>query len=290
MVNSVLGVIGGSGINELAGLTDVEVVDVDTPYGPTSSAVVRGRLGSTTLLFIARHGKGHTIAPHEIPFRANVCALRLLGATHVLSISAVGSLQDAIAPGDVVVVDQYIDLTRRRISTFFEGGLVGHVSMADPTCPVLGAALVSAAERTGARVHPGGTYVCIEGPQFSTRAESRLYRSWGASIIGMTAMPEAKLAREAGLPYANLALATDYDSWRPSEDAVSVHVILEVLAANAARAGCIVGELALDLPDPTTSPFVGALRDALITSPEHFTTEAQERLQWLLHPTERPPA
>src|SRR5580700_10296363 len=200
----VLGVIGGSGLYEIEGLVDVEEVRVDTPYGPPSDAIVRGRLGETTLLFLPRHGRGHRIAPHEIPFRANVCACKLLGATHLVSISAVGSMKEYILPGDFVVVDQFIDLTKRRASTFFEDGLVGHVGFADPVCANLAGTLGSAAERAGARVHRGGTYVCIEGPQFSSRAESLLYRSWGVSVIGMTALPEAKLAREAELPYALL--------------------------------------------------------------------------------------
>ncbi|HEY6462448.1 MAG TPA: MTAP family purine nucleoside phosphorylase, partial [Polyangiaceae bacterium] len=183
---SVLGVIGGSGLYEIDGLTNVEEVTVDTPFGAPSDAVVRGRLGDTTLLFLPRHGRGHRIAPHEIPFRANVCALKKLGARQLVSISAVGSMREAIAPGDFVVADQVIDLTKRRVSTFFEEGIVGHVGFADPVCPALSEALAAGAERAGAKVHRKGTYVCIEGPQFSTRAESLLYRSWGVSVVGMT--------------------------------------------------------------------------------------------------------
>ena len=183
----VLGVIGGSGLYEIEGLVDVEEVQVRTPYGPPSDAIVRGRLGETTLLFLPRHGRGHRAAPHAIPFRANVCAMKKLGATHLVSISAVGSMKEEIAPGDFVIVDQFIDLTKRRVSTFFEDGIVGHVGFADPVCATLSGALAKAAGHAGARVHEGGTYVCIEGPQFSTRAESLLYRSWGVSVIGMTA-------------------------------------------------------------------------------------------------------
>src|SRR5580704_16426403 len=232
----VLGVIGGSGLYEIEGLVGGEEVVVDTPFGPPSDTVVRGRLGDTTLLFLPRHGRGHRVAPHEIPFRANVCAMKKLGATHLVSISAVGSMREAIAPGDFVVVDQLIDLTKRRPSTFFEDGLVGHVGLADPVCPALAGALADGATRAGARVHRGGTYVCIEGPQFSTRAESRLYRSWGVAVIGMTALPEAKLAREAELPYALLALATDYDCWHESEEDVTVEAVLATMRENVKHA------------------------------------------------------
>ena len=246
----VLAVIGGSGLYEIDGLTDVEKLQIDTPFGPPSDAIVRGRLGTTRLLFLPRHGQGHRIAPHEIPFRANLCALKMLGATHLVSISAVGSMKEEIAPGDVVIADQFIDLTKRRVSTFFEDGLVGHVGFADPVCDAMAGALAGAAERAGARVHRGGTYVCIEGPQFSSRAESLLYRSWGVSVIGMTAMPEAKLAREAELPYAVLALATDYDCWHESEEDVSVAAVLAVLTKNVAMARRAIAELANTLPDP----------------------------------------
>src|SRR5579859_4151550 len=249
----VLAVIGGSGLYEIEGLSGVEEVRVETPFGPPSDAIVRGRLTDTTLLFLPRHGRGHRIPPHEIDARANICALKKLGATHLVSISAVGSMKDGIAPGDFVVVDQFIDLTKGRTSSFFGAGLVGHVGFADPVCADLSEALARAAERGGARIHQGGTYVCIEGPQFSTRAESRLYRSWGVSVIGMTAMPEAKLAREAELPYALLALATDYDCWHEAEEDVSVEAVLAVLQKNVARARRVVGELAPVLPDPATS-------------------------------------
>jgi 5'-methylthioadenosine phosphorylase len=278
----VLGVLGGSGLYEIEGLTEVEHVRVDTPYGPPSDVVVRGRLGATSLLFLPRHGRGHRIAPHEIPFRANVCALKKLGATHMVSISAVGSMREEIAPGDFVVADQLIDLTKRRVSTFFEDGVVGHVGFADPVCPMLAAALAEAAARAGARVHRGGTYVCIEGPQFSTRAESRLYRSWGVSVIGMTALPEAKLAREAELPYALLALATDYDCWHESEEDVTVEAVLSVLHKNVATARRSVAELAAGLPDPSESPASGALAAAIMTARDRISPGALARLEWLI--------
>ena len=279
---SVLGVIGGSGLYEIEGLTEVEEVRVETPYGPPSDAVVRGRLGDVTLLFLPRHGRGHRVAPHEIAFRANVCAMKKLGATHLISISAVGSMKEAIAPGDFVVADQLIDLTKRRVSTFFEDGVVGHVGFADPVCAAMAGALAGAAERAGARVHKGGTYVCIEGPQFSTRAESLLYRSWGVSVVGMTALPEAKLAREAELPYALLALATDYDCWHESEEDVSVEAVLAVMKKNVVIARRAVAELARTLPDPATSAASKALAGAIMTAPDRITPAARARLDWLI--------
>src|SRR5579863_1153529 len=258
----ILGVIGGSGLYEIDGLLDVEETAVDTPFGPPSDAIVRGRLGETTVLFLPRHGRGHRIAPHRINARANVCALKKLGATHLVSISAVGSMKESIVPGDFVAVDQFIDLTKTRASTFFEDGIVGHVGFSDPVCEKLAGAVAKAAARAGARVHPSGTYLCMEGPQFSTRAESLLYRSWGVSVIGMTGMPEAKLAREAELPYALLALATDYDCWHEVEDEVSVAAVLAVLKKNAAVARRTIAELADALPDPKSSRAFGALASA----------------------------
>jgi 5'-methylthioadenosine phosphorylase len=244
--------------------------------------VLRGRLGDTTLLFLPRHGRGHRIPPHSINYRANICALKKLGARQVVSLSAVGSMKEDIAPGQVVLVDQYIDLTKRRVSTFFDGDVAAHVSFADPVCPALRAAALLAARRAGATVVDGGSYVCIEGPQFSTRAESLLYRSWGVSVIGMTAMPEAKLAREAELPYATLAFATDYECWHDTEQAVSVETVIAVLEQNAHLAKSIVVELAKDLPKPEQSPISHALRYALITQPAAISPEAHARLDWLI--------
>ena len=281
-----LGVIGGSGLYELAGLAAAEEVAVDTPYGPPSDVVVRGRVGDTTLLFLPRHGRGHRTPPSAINYRANVCAMKKLGATHLVSISAVGSMKEAILPGHVVIVDQFIDLTKRRQSTFFDDGLVAHVGFSDPVCPLLSEAAAGAARRAGATVHGKGTYVCMEGPQFSTRAESRLYRSWGVDVIGMTAMPEAKLAREAELPYATVALATDYDCWHTSAEPVTVEAVLAVLGANVALAKQLVKELLGVLPDPSRSPATGALSSAVITSPTHVSPEAKARLAWLL-PSDR---
>jgi 5'-methylthioadenosine phosphorylase len=281
-MGQVLGVIGGSGVYAIPGLEQVEHCDVDTPFGAPSDSVVRGQLGDTTLLFLPRHARGHRIPPHRINYRANVCALKTLGAGQLVSLSAVGSMREEIRPGDVVIVDQYIDLTKQRVASFFEEGVVAHVAFADPTCPQLAEALGRAAERAGGRVHRGGTYLCMEGPPFSTRAESILYRSWGVSVIGMTAMPEAKLAREAELPYATLALATDYDCWHESEADVSVEAVLEVLRANADLAKRIVADLAADLPNPSDSPASRALEGAVITRADSITAKARARLGWLI--------
>ncbi len=278
----VLAVFGGSGLYEIDGLADVERVDVETPFGPPSDAFVCGRLGDTRLLFLPRHGRGHRITPHEINYRANVCAAKKLGATHLVSVSAVGSLREDIAPGDFVVVDQFVDLTKRRVSTFFEDGIVGHVAFADPVCGQLSEAVSAAARRTGKKVHAGGTYVCIDGPQFSTRAESVLYRSWGMSVIGMTAMPEAKLAREAELPYALLALATDYDCWRVSDDEVTVDAVMAVLRSNVAAARTTLVELVRTLPDPSKSVATGALKGAIMTDRTRIQSSVRAKLDWLI--------
>jgi 5'-methylthioadenosine phosphorylase len=282
IVKSVLGVIGGSGIYAIPGIELLGEERVDTPFGAPSDALIRGRLGDTELLFLPRHGRGHRIAPHQINYRANIAALKLAGATHLVSLSAVGSMQEQIAPGDVVVVDQYIDLTKRRPSTFFEDGIAAHVAMADPVCTLMARACVEATARAGGTAHPAGTYVCIEGPQFSTRAESLVYRSWGVSVIGMTAMPEAKLAREAELPYATVALVTDYDCWHASEESVSVAAVLAVLSTNAELAQRIVAELAKALPDRTKSAAANALEFAVITPPGAIAEAARERLAFLL--------
>lgn len=285
-----LAVLGGSGLYEMEGLHDVRERAVDTPFGPPSDAVVEGVLdvpgGPVRLLFLPRHGRGHRVPPHQINFRANVCALKTLGATHLVSVSAVGSMKEEIAPGDLVVVDQYVDLTKRRITTFFEDGIAAHVPMGDPVCADLSRALAEAAagahEGGPEHVHRGGTYVCIEGPQFSTRAESLVYRSWGVSVIGMTAMPEAKLAREAELPFATLALATDYDCWHESEDDVTVEAVLAVMKKNVATARKAVATLARTLPDPTKSRAHGVLRGAIMTDPSRIPHETRARLAWLV--------
>jgi 5'-methylthioadenosine phosphorylase len=270
MAERTLGVIGGSGLYELPGLDAVERTRVRTPFGDPSDEIVVGQLGGTRLLFLPRHGRGHRLLPSELPFRANVWALKSLGADCLLAVSAVGSLREEIAPGHVVVPDQFIDRTRGRQaeSTFFGRGVVAHVQFADPFCPLLAGALVEAARSAGATVHTGGTYVCMEGPAFSTRAESQLYRSWGAHVIGMTNLQEAKLAREAELCFATLALATDYDCWHVAHDDVQIEQVLEVLAANVDLARRTVAALVPRLPElfPSTScPCPRALEHAIIT-------------------------
>jgi 5'-methylthioadenosine phosphorylase len=265
------------------GLHDVRQISVDTPFGRPSDVLVRGTLeNGTTLLFLPRHGRGHRIAPHEINYRANVCALKKSGATHLVSVSAVGSMKEEIEPGHLVVPDQFIDLTKKRITTFFEDGIAGHVPFADPVCGLLAAAIADAADRTEARVHRGGTYICMEGPQFSTRAESRVYRTWGVSVIGMTSMPEAKLAREAELPFATLALATDYDCWHQTHDAVTVEQVVATMKKNVVAAKKVLAALATALPDPTKSIAHRAARGAIMTAEDLVTPETKARLGWLL--------
>ena len=267
MTERTLGVIGGSGLYELPGLRDVEHRTLTTPFGAPSDAFVVGRLGDTRLVFLPRHGRGHRLLPSELPFRANLYGMKELGAAWVVAVSAVGSLREEIAPGHVVVPDQFIDRTRGRTaeSTFFGRGVVAHVQFADPFCAPLSNAVVAAAAAEGAVVHRGGTYVCMEGPLFSTRAESHLYRSWGAHVIGMTNLPEAKLAREAELCFATLALATDYDCWRAGHDDVQIEDILRVLGQNVDLARRAVAGVAAHLPDRTECRCAHALENAIIT-------------------------
>jgi len=278
-----LGIIGGSGIYGMPGLQILDELEVQTPFGAPSSPLVVAELDGVRLVFLARHGTDHQLPPHEVNYRANICALKKSGVQQVVSLSAVGSMKDGIHPGDVVVVDQYIDWTRKRVSTFFEDGIAAHVSLADPVCSNLAERAAEAAEAAGAQVHRGGTYICMEGPQFSTRAESLLYRSWGVSVIGMTAMPEAKLAREAELPYATIAFATDYDCWHQAEEDVSVEAVLGVLKSNAHRAQDILRRLPALLPDPKQSPASQALKHAIITKKAALDAEIQKRLGWLLN-------
>ena len=268
MTGWVLGVIGGSGLYDIEGLRNPRWEHVASPFGAPSDAVLMGEMGAARLVFLPRHGRGHPIPPTDINARANIDALKRAGCTDILSISAVGSLREELAPGDFVMVDQFIDRTFAREKSFFGPGLAAHVSVADPTCPRLSGLAAAAARAAGARVVEGGCYLAMEGPQFSTRAESNLYRSWGCDVIGMTAMPEAKLAREAELPYASVAMVTDYDCWREGGEAVEVSHILEILDANAGKARGLVRRLVEALPiERAPSPIDTALDHAIITAP-----------------------
>ena len=263
-----IGVIGGSGLADGIGLDDAQEIRVKSPFGEPSGPVTVGTLGGVRFTFLARHGAGHRIPPQEINYRANIDVLKRCGVTDVLSLSAIGSLREELAPGHFVAVDQFIDRTVHRANSFFGPGLVAHVSLADPTCPTLAELAAAATEQAGATVHRGGCYLAMEGPQFSTRAESRLYRQWGADVIGMTAMPEARLAREAELPYALLAMVTDYDCWREEKAGVEATEVIEVMHANAATAREAVRALAARLPGKRPeSPIDRALQHALITAP-----------------------
>ena len=284
MSNTTLAVIGGTGLYSLEGLSGVHEVSIATPFGEPSSPIVEGDLNGVRTLFLARHGRQHSLLPSEVNSRANIWALKKLGAEWVLSLSAVGSLREELCPGDVVVPDQLIDRTRERPATFFGGGIVAHVSFAIPFCPMLRRELLRAAYKaataTGTKVTDGGTYVCMEGPAFSTRAESHLHRSWDASLIGMTALPEAKLAREAELPYATLALVTDYDCWRTHEDGVDAASVVAVLKQNSEFAKAVVAELAPLLRNAAPSDLASrALENALLTPLSAVPPEVKERLE-----------
>ena len=265
MVEHTLGVIGGSGLYELPGLEAVERVRVTTPFGDPSDEFVVGRLGNTRLVFLPRHGRGHRLLPTEVNFRANIYGMKTLGAEWIVAVSAVGSLREEIAPGHVVVPDQFIDRTRHRPDTFFGRGIVAHVGFAEPVCPRLSRVVAEAAEAERAAVHVGRVYVCMEGPQFSTRAESHLYRSWGGDVIGMTNLQEAKLAREAEICFVTLALATDYDCWNAAHAEVEIEDVLRVLSQNVDLARRTVVRVAADLPARTGCPCPNALQHAIIT-------------------------
>jgi 5'-methylthioadenosine phosphorylase len=281
---AVLGIIGGSGLYDLPGLADVQREQVSTPFGDPSDALVTGRLGNEDVVFLSRHGAGHKLSPTEVPYRANVYAMKQLGVKRVVSVSAVGSMVEAIAPGHLVLPLQYIDRTIARKNTFFGDGVVAHVAFADPVCPQLHEYLKAACFAAGATVHPLGTYVCIEGPQFSSRAESELYRSWRVDVIGMTALPEAKLAREAELCYATLALATDYDVWHPGHEAVTVAQVVETMRKNITLAREVVRNAVLGYGRirERTCKCGHALDSAVMTDPARIPRAARERLALLL--------
>jgi len=260
-----VGVIGGSGLYEMEGLGDVERLRLSTPFGEPSDEYVVGNIGDTRMVFLPRHGRGHRLLPSEVNYRANIYGMKKLGADWIIGVASVGSLREEIVPGHLVIPDQLIDRTFQRPSTFFGNGVVAHVAFADPFCGVLASRLGDAAETIGARVHRGGTYVCMEGPQFSTRAESHLYRSWGASVIGMTNLQEAKLAREAEICFATLALATDYDCWRASDADVAIEDILRIMGENVALARKVVATVAPEIAAERNCACASALASAIIT-------------------------
>lgn len=278
-----LGVIGGSGVYQMQGAEVVAEHDLTTPFGRPSDPVVEARVGERQVFFIPRHGRGHRYTPSEVPYRANVHVLKQLGVTHLLSVSAVGIMQPHIQPGDMVIPDQIFDRTKdTRPSTFFGDGIVGHVSLADPFCDELRHLVAAAARACGAKVHEGGTYVCMEGPQFSTRAESNFYRkSVDATVIGMTAIPEAKLAREAEMCYAMLAMGTDYDCWHEEEEDVSVEAVIAILKANAELGNRVVQNVAARMPETSDCECQSAARFAIITATEAISAEAKQRLSTL---------
>ncbi len=276
-----LGIIGGSGLYDLPGITDVEELTVTTPYGGASGPILSGQMGDCAIAFLPRHGKGHRLNPSDVPYRANIHALKQIGVTHLLSVSAVGSLQADLPPGTMVLPDQIVDRTVARDRTFFEGGIVAHVSLADPFCPDFQQHVLASIDQADAQVHNGGAYVCIEGPQFSTRAESQLYRSWPAHIIGMTAMPEARLAREAGICYCVVATVTDYDVWHESEEDVSVASVLAVLAANVDRSKSLIASLAASPLPACTSGCAQAAAHAVSTSQDSRSDENTALLSFL---------
>ena len=282
MSDAAIGVIGGSGLYELPGMTDVRWRRVRTPFGDPSDEYCVGRFGGRPVVFLPRHGRGHRLTPSELNFRANIWGLKSLGVEWVVSVSAVGSMRESIRPLDLVIPDQFFDFTKRRVSSFFGEGIVAHVGMADPVCPHLASAVEKAARETGATVHRGGTYVCIEGPQFSTKAESRIFRTWGVDVIGMTNMPEAKLAREAELCYATLALATDYDVWHESHDAVTVEAVIQNLLRNVETAKDVLRRLIPGVQAPRTCPCPALLASAVITNPAAFPLATRRRLDLLL--------
>jgi 5'-methylthioadenosine phosphorylase len=273
-----VGIIGGSGLYDMAELTDREEHDVRTPFGEPSGPYVVGTLRGKRVAFLARHGVGHRILPSELNFRANIYGFKVLGVERLLSASAVGSLREDYRPLDIVVPDQFLDRTKGRISTFFGRGLVGHIGFAHPVCRVLSAVAAESAEAVGATVHRGGTYVNMEGPQFSTLAESRLYRSWGMDVIGMTNLQEAKLAREAEICYATLALVTDYDCWHPDHDSVTVDLIIANLLQNAATAQRAIAEAVGRIDGARTCECATALASALITRPESVPEQTKKEL------------
>jgi len=282
MPQAKIGVIGGTGLYEIEGMTDIEEVNIDTPFGQPSDAIVIGRLGGVGIAFLPRHGKGHRIMPSEVPSRANIYAFKSLGVEHIIAICSAGSFKEEIKPGDLLVPDQLIDRTRNRASTFFGEGIVAHIPFANPFCPVLSEVLYESAKEIGASVHPRGTYVVMEGPAFSTRAESRLYRSWGADIIGMTPLPEAKLAREAEICYAIIACISDYDSWHERKESVTVEVILDTLRRNVDTTKRIIKLAVNRIPERRDCKCATALTMALVTDPALMPAQQKQKLKLII--------
>jgi len=278
----VVGVVGGSGLYDIDGLTDVEEVALSTPFGEPSDAYVTGVLDGVRMVFLPRHGRGHRLTPSEINYRANVWGLKQLGVTRVLSVSAVGSMREDVAPGDFVVIDQFFDRTRHRPDTFFGDGVVAHVMFADPVCAHVREALLGSGNELGLRMHDGGTYLNMEGPQFSTRAESKIYRGWGVDVIGMTNLQEARLAREAELCYATVAMATDYDCWHESHDDVTVEAVLAIMHQNVDNARNLIRSAVPLLAPERDCPCATALQHAIMTAPERIPPAARDRLGLLV--------
>jgi len=277
-----IGIIGGSGLYKVEGVTEIEEVKPDTPFGKPSDAIMLGNLEGTRVAFLPRHGKGHRISPSELPSKANIYALKSLGVERIISVGAVGSLNEEIKPQDLVIPDQLIDRTKGRDSTFFTNGIVAHIAFAEPFCPVLSRILFEAATKAGAKVHKGGTYLAMEGPQFSTKAESQLYRSWGADIVGMTALPEAKLAREAEICYARVAIVTDYDCWHPRYESVTTEIILTNLQTGVDTARKVLKLAIPNIPQERNCACATALKNAIATSPEYISDRAKVDLALLI--------
>ncbi len=282
MPQAKIGVIGGSGLYDIEGMTDIEEVDITTPFGKPSDSIILGRLGGVGIAFLPRHGRGHRISPSELPSRANIYALKSLGVEHIIAICSAGSFKKEIEPGHLLIPDQLIDRTRTRVSSFFSEGIVAHVPFADPFCPALCQLLYESAKEIGATVNPKGTFVVMEGPAFSTRAESRLYRSWGADLIGMTALPEAKLAREAEICYAIIGCVTDYDSWWERAEPITVDVILNTMRHNVDTAKNIIRLAVSRIPEKRDCPCATALETAIVTAPDMIPPEQKKKLNLII--------
>ena len=275
-------VIGGSGLYHIPGIKDIEEIDVDTPFGKPSDSIIVGKLEGVGIAFLPRHGRGHHISPAEIPQRANIYALKSLGVEHIIAVNACGSFKEEFKPGDLVIPDQFIDRTRGRASTFFTDGIVGHILLNEPFCPTLSQVLFETAKEVGASVHQGGTFVTMEGPAFSTRAESLLHKSWGADIIGMTAAPEAKLAREAEICYASIAGVTDYDCWQEDDDPTPIDVIVSTLQQNTDTIREIIKRAITRVPEERNCACANALRTAIVTSPDAIPPETRKKLDLII--------